>query len=576
PGISTASLVSYYKDSRHFYEFALDGRTLFWSLRKVDKSGASMLAQGPVPGSPRAFFRLGLYCRDGDLRAFVDGVMVADEVDARPLQGGAFGLAAQGAEAGWDNVQVRTSNPSDFFYAIRARTSDSTGSVTYSGTHLLVTNDSGRPVSGVLVYRIRRDGLSYFICQDPAARYAPRSGFLTEFELLAEKSYRIVLHASSSGVAAPHTYLDYQVQWLQDFLRRSARLAPDRVTVQLNDVGHLHLRNGAFLDAGNEILTDAALGNPGQSAEVNQLIFGNWEKFGNYVTFPSLTGQTGSGANLVDRAAGSARVPQNSLFTLHVLHLAAGGPEVSITWFVQEDSRAFVRVDSAGLPSQLQRGKTFDVPFSILNNGENAGAFQFSVVLSRNSFPGPTDFLLGRRSYSGLTAGGSLQSDITIQVPDGVPDGRYFIATFLEPANLRDRLLRVVNGNFVQPIALGSFPANGRLTFTLTWNGSADLDLHVTDPFGETIYYFHPSSASGGSLLNDRECGDTTDQPEVISYPSGQAASGKYQVSIHYFRACGASRDASWSLMIDSDKGSQSLQGVAHPGDYVHATDYVR
>ena len=52
----------------------------------------------------------------------------------------------------------------------------------------------------------------------------------------------------------------------------------------------------------------------------------------------------------------------------------------------------------------------------------------------------------------------------------------------------------------------------------LTWEGKADLDLHVTDPYGETIYYFRPSSRSGGAYQEDRECHNNNGQPERIEY----------------------------------------------------------
>ena len=293
-------------------------------------------------------------------------------------------------------------------------------------------------------------------------------------------------------------------------------------------------------------------------------------------TLPFADGRAGDGDQLIGRAAASAQVPQNSLFTLHVLRLAAGGPAVSVAWFVQEDSRAFIIVDSAALPSDLQRGRSVDVPFTLLNTGENAGAFQLSIVLSRNSFPGATDIRLGRRSFSSLTGGGRIQSTMTIQLPSDVPDGRYFIATFLEVPTTRDKLLRVHNGNFVRPVQLGSFPAPGRLTVSLNWSGSADLDLHVTDPMGETLYYFHPASAAGGSISRDRECAGQQGQSEVVSYPAGQAVSGKYQISVHYFRACGAAKDVAYNVSVESDAGTQTFNGVVHPGDYTRVADYVK
>ena len=40
----------------------------------------------------------------------------------------------------------------------------------------------------------------------------------------------------------------------------------------------------------------------------------------------------------------------------------------------------------------------------------------------------------------------------------------------------------------------------GDVQITLTWDNTADLDLHVIDPQGERIAYFSPTSTSGGML----------------------------------------------------------------------------
>ena len=66
----------------------------------------SILDRGNIPSSDNSF-RLGLYAHDGDLRAFIDSVMVTEKIDSRPLSGGAFGLSARGADAFWDNVLVK-------------------------------------------------------------------------------------------------------------------------------------------------------------------------------------------------------------------------------------------------------------------------------------------------------------------------------------------------------------------------------------------------------------------------------------------------------------------------------------
>lgn len=80
---------------------------------------------------------------------------------------------------------------------------------------------------------------------------------------------------------------------------------------------------------------------------------------------------------------------------------------------------------------------------------------------------------------------------------------------------------------------LGAIEAHsGAVQFTLTWDAPVDLDLHVSEPGGETIYYSHKTSVSGGSLDVDDVDGYG---PENVFWPSGGAPHGIYQPSIYYY-----------------------------------------
>lgn len=84
----------------------------------------------------------------------------------------------------------------------------------------------------------------------------------------------------------------------------------------------------------------------------------------------------------------------------------------------------------------------------------------------------------------------------------------------------------IANGNGALNSGHGDFQA------TLTWDTTADLDLWVTDPFGETIIYYNPDSASGGHLDVD----DTNGYgPENIFWPPGVAPEGDYLVQVDHF-----------------------------------------
>lgn len=81
----------------------------------------------------------------------------------------------------------------------------------------------------------------------------------------------------------------------------------------------------------------------------------------------------------------------------------------------------------------------------------------------------------------------------------------------------------------------------GELQATLRWYSTADLDLSVTDPGGETISYGSPTSSRGGTLDVDANsgCSNMTSVPaENIFWPSGSARVGKYQITVTYYESC--------------------------------------
>lgn len=72
----------------------------------------------------------------------------------------------------------------------------------------------------------------------------------------------------------------------------------------------------------------------------------------------------------------------------------------------------------------------------------------------------------------------------------------------------------------------------GDVQVTLTWNNGADIDLYVTDPNGDELWYQNQSIASGGQLDVDDTDGFG---PENVFWPQGEAPDGTYEVSIHHY-----------------------------------------
>ena len=92
------------------------------------------------------------------------------------------------------------------------------------------------------------------------------------------------------------------------------------------------------------------------------------------------------------------------------------------------------------------------------------------------------------------------------------------IGFFLDVSSLiADNLNSQLNTNLTQAdlIEAALRYGSGDVQVTMTWNNTADIDLYVTDPMGETIYYANPFSSSGGQLDIDDVDGHG---PENIFY----------------------------------------------------------
>jgi len=79
----------------------------------------------------------------------------------------------------------------------------------------------------------------------------------------------------------------------------------------------------------------------------------------------------------------------------------------------------------------------------------------------------------------------------------------------------------------------------GDVQITLTWPEHTDIDLHVIEPSGEEIWYYHTTSATGGQLDRDNYCSNwIAGYPENIYWPTGSSPTGTYQVNVVYYDDC--------------------------------------
>lgn len=86
-------------------------------------------------------------------------------------------------------------------------------------------------------------------------------------------------------------------------------------------------------------------------------------------------------------------------------------------------------------------------------------------------------------------------------------------------------------------LAAGGQHDNVDVRVSLVWDNRNDLDLHVTTPAGEEIFFSHKVSKCGGVLDVDRNVrGETLTPVENIRWQRGTAPGGAYRVKVRNYR----------------------------------------
>ena len=80
----------------------------------------------------------------------------------------------------------------------------------------------------------------------------------------------------------------------------------------------------------------------------------------------------------------------------------------------------------------------------------------------------------------------------------------------------------------------------GDVKITLSYDRVHDLDLHVFEPNGEELSYQNSASSTGGVLDLDSgaNCVAGGTNSENVFWPSGDAPSGEYRITVHNYEHC--------------------------------------
>lgn len=118
-----------------------------------------------------------------------------------------------------------------------------------------------------------------------------------------------------------------------------------------------------------------------------------------------------------------------------------------------------------------------------------------------------------------------------------------------------------------------SSSASSGLVVRLAFDEAADLDLFVTDPMQESVYFANSPTRSGGTLIDDRRCNDPSPRIEVVHY--AMPTPGRYRVGVDFHRRC---QDTSLSgdeekqglYVVRVDDGARVLEreGKVVPGQF--------
>jgi hypothetical protein len=102
----------------------------------------------------------------------------------------------------------------------------------------------------------------------------------------------------------------------------------------------------------------------------------------------------------------------------------------------------------------------------------------------------------------------------------------------------------------------------GDVKVTLSYDRLHDLDLHVTEPSGDEIFYQRPMSTSGGRLDLDSgaHCQPSAANTENIFWPAGAAAAGEYRVSVQNYEQCSPG-DIAFTVTVEHDGTRETFDG---------------
>lgn len=111
-------------------------------------------------------------------------------------------------------------------------------------------------------------------------------------------------------------------------------------------------------------------------------------------------------------------------------------------------------------------------------------------------------------------------------------------------------------------------PAAGTVRVRLAFSEAADLDLYVTGPTHETVYFANTPARSGGELERDLRCDAPAPRVEVVTF--APAADGAYRVGVDFPEHCDGRPDpVAFVVYLETSAGREERRRSIHPGHFL-------
>ncbi len=162
--------------------------------------------------------------------------------------------------------------------------------------------------------------------------------------------------------------------------------------------------------------------------------------------------------------------------------------------------------------------------------------------------------------------------------------GRYFVVVYFAPGSAAtasvfdlslsfDELAAAAEADIAAPPTEAipdQVPIAAGIQVSLDWRGSADMNLQVRDPAGETLYWDSRTTSNGGVFGFDANglCEVISESPvETATWQPGFLPTGSYEILVFYAQVCDASASSvpfSVQVAVDGVE-SGAVEGILAP-----------